>query len=55
MPQHTVTTGRGALTDPRTVTVLLVVALLAAVASRTSVPVVLAMAGLAGFSLSGSP
>lgn len=43
------------ITDPRTALIALAVALLAAVALRSPVAVALAMGGIAGFSLSGSP
>jgi len=44
-----------AMTDPRTALIALALALLAAVALRGPVAVALAMGGIAGFSLSGSP
>jgi hypothetical protein len=43
------------LTDPRASLVSLAVVLVAAVALRNAIVVALAMGGLAGFSLSGSP
>lgn len=47
--------GRRWVTDPRTSVVALAIVLVAAVALRNAIVVGLAMGGLAGFSLSGSP
>ena len=55
MGAHASAVDRRWLTDPRVTLVVLVLVLVAAVAARDVVVAGLAIGGLAGFSLSGSP